>query len=513
MRNGAEILKYVNLIRWGGRAAARLPFAGGAIVEACLQVELAGMPRSYRLPATAHEYAVFQNSEHLAVTLAGRVGNPRVSPVPPLWPLLALLLLGWSDTLSALQVMKRAAELGTEDEVHRGLAIVAYLFPELQGWLAAFPLRIPLWERTLAVPLAARKLALLEKTDLSGFSALAAVSSSKSSEEAVQPIRWRVTGGSRRGTSHVRSNLKNQDALEYWVSGDAATVVVAVADGHGSALCFRSDVGSHVAVETAVELLGQFANTVEIGEPASAIENRARAVLAEELTRSWSAAVHRHLEATPFTQAEWTSLAALEGWQGQERIERHPELAYGSTILAVLATKRYVLCMQLGNGDILFVDSQGHTRKAFPKDHRRAVKQTASLWRNAAAEIRVHVQDASEDLPLMILAATDGYANSYQSDDELLKIGPEYLRTVHAEGFDGIEKRLGNFLDVASLGLRGDDITIGLISRLEPQEMPDLNAIELETDSSPPRKLNAVVRHLVRDLGNVLGFAATLREP
>jgi hypothetical protein len=80
----------------------------------------------------------------------------------------------------------------------------------------------------------------------------------------------------------------------------------------------------------------------------------------------------------------------------------------------------------------------------------------------------------------MILAATDGYANSYQSDDDFLKIGPEYLRTVQAEGFDGIEKRLGNFLDVASLGLRGDDITIGLISRLEPQKMPALNAIGLD---------------------------------
>src|SRR2546426_4964297 len=101
MHNGRETLKYISLIRQGALAVAYLPFNGSAIVEACLLVERAGMPSLYRLTATAREYAVFQNSEQMAVTLAGRLGNPRVSPTPPLWPLLALLLLGWRDSLSA----------------------------------------------------------------------------------------------------------------------------------------------------------------------------------------------------------------------------------------------------------------------------------------------------------------------------------------------------------------------------------------------------------------------------
>src|SRR5436309_13644051 len=106
------------------------------MVEACALVEQAGLPSRYRLLATAREYTVFQNSEQLAVTLAGRVGDPRVSPAPPLWPLLTLLLLAWRDRLSAERVMQRAAWLGTETEVERGLAIVAYLFPELRELIA-----------------------------------------------------------------------------------------------------------------------------------------------------------------------------------------------------------------------------------------------------------------------------------------------------------------------------------------------------------------------------------------
>jgi len=193
------------------------------------------MPSGYRLHATARKYAVFQNSDQLAVTLAGRVGNPRVSPAPPLWPILALLLLTWRETVSADQVMLRAAALGIQDEVHRGLALIAYLFPELESWLAGVPLGIPLWEKTLAVPLAARKLVLLD-AEIGAVGEDGLVS-------GAGPIQWRVTGASRRGTAHVRSGLQNQDAMEYWVSPGGDTATMAVADGHSSALCFRSDAG------------------------------------------------------------------------------------------------------------------------------------------------------------------------------------------------------------------------------------------------------------------------------
>src|SRR5207249_3635415 len=220
MRHGTELTNYVGLIRIGARAVAGLPLGGGALVEACELVERAGMPIRYRLLATAREYTVFQNSEQLAVTLAGRVGNPRISPAPPLWPLLALLLLGWRDRLSAERLMARAAWPSMENEVERGFAIVAYLFPELQEWTADIPSRMPLWERTLAVPLAARRLAALANMESSPTEGSALVCSSELIEETGWPIRWRVTGASCRGSSHIRSGLPNQDAIEYWASAD-----------------------------------------------------------------------------------------------------------------------------------------------------------------------------------------------------------------------------------------------------------------------------------------------------
>src|SRR5437016_12445291 len=99
--------------------------------------------------------------------------------------------------------------------------------------------------------------------------------------------------------SHIESGLKNQDAIQDVISDDAATAVLAVADGHGSELCFRSDTGSRLAVETAVELLRQFADTLSSGQDECVVESRARAILANELTQSWCAAVHRQVQSQP----------------------------------------------------------------------------------------------------------------------------------------------------------------------------------------------------------------------
>jgi len=123
------------------------------------------MPNSDLLPATVQELAMVDSVEHFVATLAGRVGNPRIAPMPPVWPLLALVLLSWSPAISAEHVMIRATEMNAKEETERGLAIVVHLFPELEGWLSGIPLKIPRWERALAVPLAARRLVLFERPD------------------------------------------------------------------------------------------------------------------------------------------------------------------------------------------------------------------------------------------------------------------------------------------------------------------------------------------------------------
>ena len=160
---GRELLKHIHPIRSRSRKVARLPFSGSDLVAASRRIEEAGLSEGYRLAKTAREYVVSQDCEEVIVRLASRIGDPRIAPVPPLWPLLAMVLFEWRHDISASGVLALANMMGFQEEVERGLAVVTYLFPELQRWMTRTP-GIPFWERALAVPLSARKLVLLEKT-------------------------------------------------------------------------------------------------------------------------------------------------------------------------------------------------------------------------------------------------------------------------------------------------------------------------------------------------------------
>src|SRR5436305_13472733 len=73
---------------------------------------------------------------------------------------------------------------------------------------------------------------------------------------------WRVGGASVRGASHVRASLPNQDSFACWAEAGTspAGAVVAVSDGHGSTRHFRSETGSKLAVEAALEIIREFAS-------------------------------------------------------------------------------------------------------------------------------------------------------------------------------------------------------------------------------------------------------------
>jgi hypothetical protein len=95
--------------------------------------------------------------ELLVVMLAARVGEPEASPESPAWAHLAAMLKGGRDRIEVDEVLDLAEELELAPRVHRGLAIVRVLFPELGRMIPAERLEIPAWER-VALRLAANKL-------------------------------------------------------------------------------------------------------------------------------------------------------------------------------------------------------------------------------------------------------------------------------------------------------------------------------------------------------------------
>ncbi|MDZ8025045.1 MAG: PP2C family serine/threonine-protein phosphatase [Nostoc sp. DedQUE11] len=290
-------------------------------------------------------------------------------------------------------------------------------------------------------------------------------------------VKWRVGGETAKGATHVRHKLPNQDYIDWWQpSRMALPIVLVVSDGHGSAKSFRSDLGSRFAVEKAIDALKTFVDQPD-DDNLAAVKNYAEEQLPKELVTQWKQTVEEHLGKQPFKDEEWQQLTEKDG-TGAARpvVEKNPLLAYGATVLAVLVTESFILYLQLGDGDILCVDSSGETTRPFPQDQKLIANETTSLcMEDAWREIRIRfVPHSGEDSLSMILVSTDGYANSFTTEEDFCKIGRDYLAMIRDEGFDAIERQLKRFLIETSDQGSGDDITLGIIKRIDEKDTTDI---------------------------------------
>jgi hypothetical protein len=277
-------------------------------------------------------------------------------------------------------------------------------------------------------------------------------------------VVWRVIGASVRGTSHHRSGIPNQDAIR-WLpkSGIGPPLALLLSDGHGSALNFRSDVGAHLAVNCAAPLIQSLCEGQLTPFSLSAVKRIAQERLPVEIVRAWQDSVDAHLAKYRFTEGELEGLVDALGTEACEKLECHPRLAYGATLLAVLITQSYFLFLQLGDGDILAVTADGAVSRPVPSDARLFANETTSLCRDGSwGDFRVRFAPRYDNAPVMILVSTDGYANSFVDDAGFLAVGRDILEILRVDGATAIESNLDLWLQEASEAGSGDDITVGL---------------------------------------------------
>lgn len=291
-----------------------------------------------------------------------------------------------------------------------------------------------------------------------------------------QPAKfaWRVIGRSVRGAAHIRSGLPNQDRISWWpASGNGIPLILAVSDGHGSNKAFRSEVGAELAVRAAESVCQAFLAGQSEPLNASAVKRWGEENLPRELVRRWTDYVADDLANKPFTKTELEQLVAKEGTDQRRQAVINPVRAYGATILTVLLTEAFVLYSQLGDGDILAVDENGEVSRPLPKDQRLLANETTSLSSEKAwRDFHAHFQVLAAQPPALVLVATDGYANSFPNDAEFLKVGPDLLKGLREEGLDKVNAELEGWLTDASTIASGDDITVGILCRLDALKPP-----------------------------------------
>jgi len=263
-------------------------------------------------------------------------------------------------------------------------------------------------------------------------------------------IQWQVVGQSVRGAAHERNGLPNQDAI-YWLPsvGYGPSVVLAAADGHGSARYSRSHIGARLAVEKAVQLVDEFLASQSNVDNVSLIKHATEEWLPRALVREWSDAVAEDVKKDPLSADD-------------------SAVAYGATLLVAAVTERFILYLQLGDGEILSVSNDGAVARPLVKDERLFANETTSLcapeaWR----DFRVSFQPLTQTRPALILLSTDGYPNSFRDEAGFLQVGSDVLRMIRENGLASVSDHLAGWLRDSTRAGSGDDVTLGILCSLD----------------------------------------------
>jgi len=267
-------------------------------------------------------------------------------------------------------------------------------------------------------------------------------------------------GSSVRGATHIRNKLPNQDAIAWYAPAHREDcLILAISDGHGAPRYVRSHQGAKLAVKLALEILQEFAADQEAAAELATLPDHADGRLPRSLVRSWQSAVRHDIAAHPFTAAEQLIWA-----EERSKEDEDPMRAYGATLLAALITPNYLLLLQLGDGDILIVDSAGRVaRPPMPQDPRLIANQTTSLCGPTAwQDMRAYFQAFSSRPPALVMLATDGYSNSFTNDSGFTAAATDILESIRPLGPHQTRVELPGWLRGTSKAGSGDDITVAI---------------------------------------------------
>ncbi|WP_139984306.1 protein phosphatase 2C domain-containing protein [Nocardioides litoris] len=255
---------------------------------------------------------------------------------------------------------------------------------------------------------------------------------------------WGVASATTIGSFHVREHLPNQDSVATWAAEDGSAAVAVVADGHGHPAHFRSDVGSSLAAELALEALQR---AVAAGDPDPVAAGR-------EVVEAWRAAVLEHVESHPLRSDE---------------ARRGPLVPYGSTLVATAATATRLVVVQVGDGDAVVVRASGAAEQPLPDDPDLDGVHTSSLCQpDPLASLRTAVIDLDpddHDPVALAYVCTDGYGKARVDARTWWRAAARDLVTAAAQaGLDGVRRRLpADVAEPARVG--GDDTTIAVLAR------------------------------------------------
>jgi serine/threonine protein phosphatase PrpC len=245
-----------------------------------------------------------------------------------------------------------------------------------------------------------------------------------------------------KGYSHFESPSNCQDAFAIRQNGDS--IIVAVADGHGSKSHYLSEFGSQIAVETSLDILTEIMEQVGEENEVEDVCHVIQESFPSKLYREWNKRVQKHAETRTDIKLPAT--------------EEEIRTIYGTTAMFAISYRDYFLYGKL-DGDIVAYKEQKYA--ALEADNNLYGTEAYSLCHEADATGKWLFGITRNPDFLTIL--TDGFRNAcgtYGELEYLLK-GIDVVRNhTNCYGASQAERVLPEFLCRLSDNGSADDITM-----------------------------------------------------
>lgn len=262
-----------------------------------------------------------------------------------------------------------------------------------------------------------------------------------------------IIGKRATGASHVHVDKECQDCLKDRDFKDG-TKILAVADGHGSDASPFSAEGSKKAVEALIRVLSdlhkEYEDTPELFMTYLNREGDTR--VASEICKLWQEKIIRiHTSKKREFPIDTTN----------KMDEKALFKLYGSTLLGLMIAPSFLFAIQIGDGDIAFVDGNGFSKVV--EGEKLLGVSTYSLsdpnaWKRAVTVVRNW--DVNTEKPSAFFLTTDGFANSFKTDEAYEKTLVEYFSVLNEYGPEAVNNALKKWLEETSREGCGDDITM-----------------------------------------------------
>lgn len=248
----------------------------------------------------------------------------------------------------------------------------------------------------------------------------------------------------RTGSSHIMRHKPCQDRLCRVQTPDF-TLVLAVADGHGSPEYSRSGIGARFAVYAAKKILPSDAPDEEV---------------VADIKWLYDHLVARHLSRHPLSDREMALLSAAR---------LHPVAAYGCTLAAAVidynrgTTTRY----RLGDSGVFCIDTSGHFPPPLPEDPACVGSATSSMCQSPET-VKEHFRIQHLD---GIMATVGVYSDGAEAED--WRAAEVLFSKVDEASEESMENRVEKLLKVTD---HGDDQTFVLAVEPDAVSTDDFQA-------------------------------------